>query len=86
MYRVVLSPRAERFYASADRPLGRRLARCFRQLEDDPRKHPNIRALRGELAGYWRYRVGDHRVVYRIDDRARVVAVAIIGHRREVYD
>jgi len=33
----------------------------------------------------WRIRVGDYRVVYRIDDSRRIVDVAVVRHRREVY-
>ena len=42
-----------------------------------------------KLKGYkdlWRVRVGDWRVVYIIDDPAKVVSVTRIAHRREVYD
>jgi mRNA interferase RelE/StbE len=41
-----------------------------------------------KLAGYsdrYRVRQGDYRVVYSIDDAARVVLVVKVGHRREVY-
>jgi mRNA interferase RelE/StbE len=34
----------------------------------------------------WRIRVGDYRIVYEIDDRARTVDVTRIAHRREVYE
>ena len=86
MYEVVLSPEAEAFYADADRPLARRLARCFAQLERDPHRHSNIRRLTGEFAGMSRYRVGDWRVLYRTDDAASRVVVLVIAHRREVYE
>jgi mRNA interferase RelE/StbE len=32
-------------------------------LEQNPRQHPNIKALKGELAGRYRYRVGDYRAL-----------------------
>jgi mRNA interferase RelE/StbE len=35
--------------------------------------------------GDYRVRVGDYRVVYAVDDEERVVIVARIAHRREVY-
>ena len=57
MFEVILSPEAEEFYAAADRPLARKLARCFAQLEGEPRRHNNIKRLSGELAGLLRYRV-----------------------------
>lgn len=86
MFDVILSPEAADFFAAADRPLARKLARCFAQLECEPRRHNNIKRLSGELDGLLRYRVGDWRVVFRIDDlSSRVLALSIV-HRREVYD
>jgi mRNA interferase RelE/StbE len=86
MFEVVLSSSAAEFYAAADRPLAQKLARCFRRLEVEPRKGGNIKALKGEWSRYLRYRVGDWRVIYRIDDQARCVSVLVIAHRRDVYD
>ena len=86
MFEVILSPEAQQFYADADRPLARRLARCFGQLERDPRRHNNIKPLTGKFKGYRRYRVGDWRVVYQIDDKPKRVLVLSIAHRREVYE
>jgi mRNA interferase RelE/StbE len=43
-------------------------------------------ALRGDALGeFWKYRLGDYRVVTRIVDHRLVVVVVRIGHRREVY-
>lgn len=39
--------------------------------------------LRRTLKGYWKLRVGDYRVIYKIT--ARVVTILRIGHRREIY-
>ncbi|ANX03017.1 type II toxin-antitoxin system RelE family toxin [Immundisolibacter cernigliae] len=50
---------------------------------DDPRS--TGRALSGPLGGFWRYRVGDCRVICDIQDGALRVLVVDIGHRREVY-
>ena len=44
-----------------------------------------IKQLKGDLTGYYRYRVGDYRVVYCIDDEQKRVVVTVIAHRREVY-
>jgi hypothetical protein len=57
MFEVVLSPEASDFYANAELPLARKLARCFAQLEREPRRHNNIKRLTGQFAGYLRYRV-----------------------------
>ena len=50
----------------------------------DPRARG--RGLTGALAGYWRYRVGDYRIIATIEDDRLVVIAVHIGHRAEVYD
>jgi mRNA interferase RelE/StbE len=86
MFSVTLSPEARVFYEKADPPLARKLSRCFAQLERNPHRYGNIKRLTGELRGYLRYRVGDWRVVYRVDESAQSVWVVVIAHRREVYE
>jgi mRNA interferase RelE/StbE len=86
MYRVELAPAPRTFYADADHPLAKKLARCFSQLEVDPRRHNNIKALRGDLSGLYRFRIGDWRVIYRIDEKHSSVRVLAIAHRSEVYE
>jgi mRNA interferase RelE/StbE len=50
---------------------------------DDPR---TIGApLKGEHAGYWRWRMGSFRVIARIDDQRITIIIIRIAHRREVY-
>ncbi|MCD5383908.1 type II toxin-antitoxin system RelE/ParE family toxin [candidate division WOR-3 bacterium] len=39
--------------------------------------------LKGEYKGFWRIRVGDHRVVYRIIQKD--VVIVAVGHRKEIY-
>ncbi len=85
MFEVLLLPEAEKFYKKAQRPLAKKLARCFARLEADPRKHANIKPLTGPLAGSYRYRTGEFRVLYKIDDAAHAVYVYKIVHRREAY-
>src|SRR5260370_42651039 len=86
MSEVLLSPEARDFYAAADRPLARKLARCFAQLEREPRRHNNVKRLSGKPIGHFRYRIGDWRVIYRIENRANPVLVLSIAHRHEVYE
>ncbi|MGB9152293.1 MAG: type II toxin-antitoxin system RelE/ParE family toxin [Alphaproteobacteria bacterium] len=50
----------------------------------DPR--PFGSPLRMNLAGLWRYRVGDYRLVCRFEENRLVVFVIKIGHRRDVYE
>lgn len=50
---------------------------------DNPRSYG--KALTGNLAGLWRYRIGDYRLIASIkDDKFTILAISI-GHRRDVY-
>ncbi|MBL8824972.1 MAG: type II toxin-antitoxin system mRNA interferase toxin, RelE/StbE family [Planctomycetia bacterium] len=55
-------------------------------LETEPRKHNNIKPLKGKFKGMLRYRVGDYRVVYFIEESRKKVIVSMIAHRSEVYE
>ncbi|GHP14298.1 hypothetical protein YK48G_17230 [Lentilactobacillus fungorum] len=50
---------------------------------DDP--HSRGKALTSNLSGYWRYRIGDFRVICEIHEDRLVVLVVSIGHRRDIY-
>ena len=51
---------------------------------DDPRAIGE--ALKGsELGHFWKYRVGDYRIIVDIQDVAITVLIVRIGNRREVY-
>jgi len=86
MYRVELSREADRFYRQSDGPTARKLARCFEALERDPRAGNNVKPLKGRFSGAYRYRVGDLRVAYTINDAAVVVYVITVANRRDVYE
>jgi mRNA interferase RelE/StbE len=72
---VELSTKAQDFYKEANQPLAKKLARCFEQLEKEPRHHGNIKPLQGNLAGSYRYRVGEYRVIYRVIEDEQIVRV-----------
>ncbi|MEM3882993.1 MAG: type II toxin-antitoxin system RelE/ParE family toxin [Candidatus Methanomethyliaceae archaeon] len=42
--------------------------------------------LRGELEGYWRWRVGKYRIVYKINETQGVVVFLDVGHRKLIYE
>jgi len=83
MYELFLTHEARRFYEHASEAMVRKLNRCFDLLRENPYDHPNIKALKGPLAGHFRYRLGDYRVLYRIDKQKNQVVVLLIIHRRK---
>lgn len=50
---------------------------------EDPRI--NGKALKGNYNDIWRYRVGDYRILAKIDDHRVIITVVEIGHRKEIY-
>ncbi len=50
---------------------------------DDPRQ--SGKALRGELGEFWRYRAGDYRILFKMEDDILIVLVVKVGHRRDIY-
>ncbi len=82
------------FEAEADRELqrlgavaGKLLTRYLRKrlaTAEDPRRFGH--SLRGDLHGYWRYRIGDYRIIARIEEHRLLVLVVRVGHRKDVYD
>lgn len=72
---------------SLDRQQARRIKRYLDEriaTAENPRSFGG--GLTSKLAGLWRYRVGDYRIIVEIQDQNLVVLALRIGHRREVYD
>jgi mRNA interferase RelE/StbE len=83
-YRVALTAGAERELQRLPAPIIARLWPRIERLVLLPRP-PGCKKLKtGDKQ--WRIRVGDYRVVYEVDDKAKTVDVTRIAHRREVYD
>lgn len=50
---------------------------------ENPRRHG--KALQGNLCNSWRYRVGNYRLIAKIDDGRVIVLVLAVGHRSVIY-
>ncbi|MEH2377630.1 MAG: type II toxin-antitoxin system RelE/ParE family toxin [Nostoc sp.] len=85
-YIVIIGTDAQEFFESSSASLQKKLDRCFERLKIEPRNSPNIKPLKGDLSGYYRYRVGEYRVIYQIDDDLNQVTIILIGHRSRVYE
>lgn len=83
---VEISAFAQRQLRKLDKPAA---ARILDWLDDRIEGGKNPRhfgePLSGKLAGLWRYRIGDFRVICEIQDNRLVVLALSIGHRREIY-
>ena len=78
--------RARRELRRLDRQIQKQILRYFKEriaTNKSPRRFGH--RLRHELQGLWRYRIGDYRVVCRIEDDHLLVLVLVVGHRRSVH-
>lgn len=86
-YEIEFDPGAIDDLRKLDRPIQTRLLGFLKQRVaqlDDPRTLGE--ALSGDrLGNYWKYRVGDWRIICDIQDRKIVVRVLRIGNRRDIY-
>jgi mRNA interferase RelE/StbE len=83
---VSFEPRAFSELKKLDRAAQRRAVRFLETRiagEHNPRDFG--KPLTGDKAGLWRYRVGEYRIVCRIDDAHLAVLVLRIAHRKDVY-
>lgn len=86
-WRIEFHPKAEKELSRLDRDIARRILRFLRErvapLEDprslgEPLMGPDLRR-------FWKYRVGNYRLICHIHDPKVTILVVKIGHRREVY-
>lgn len=86
-WKIDFSPQALRNLDKLDPQIARRILTFLRDRVaklDDPRSIGE--ALKGsELGEFWKYRVGDFRVISRIEDKQLLILVLRIGNRRDVY-
>jgi mRNA interferase RelE/StbE len=81
IYTVLATTAAQRDFRRLPPELKERIRASMKSLSDDPRSQAD--KLVGEDS--YRKRVGDYRIVFRVDDAAREILVVRIKHRREVY-
>ncbi len=87
VWRIEFDDKAKKDLATLDKAIAKRITTFLRERVaklDDPRGIGD--ALKGSrLGAFWKYRVGDYRVIASIEDGALRILVVRIGNRKEVY-
>ena len=80
-WEIELSEHAVKQLAKLDKQTAKRITSKLREVSqlEDPRSRG--KALTGNLAGVWRYRVGDYRILCDINDGRLVILVVDVAHR-----
>lgn len=86
-YRILISRRADKFLYSLQIELRRRILEEITDFENFPFliTHHDLAKLRGK-EGYYRLRVGEVRVILKIDKKTRTVIVEKISYRERAYE
>ncbi len=83
-YKVVYLDQVVKDLENLDKATARKvLNRIETYLVQDPKELG--KALTGDFRGYWRYRWGDFRVIYKIVEREILIYILRIGHRKDIY-
>jgi mRNA interferase RelE/StbE len=83
---VEVTPTARKQLEELDPPIARRILSFLSQRVeklDDPRQIGE--RLHGTLSQFWKYRVGDYRLICSLEHDRFVVLVLRVGHRQEIY-
>ncbi len=83
-YRVRILKVASQDLARLDKPTGRRIVQRINWLSANL-DAIRLEALTGDLAGLYKLRVGDYRVIYEVLWDEETIVIHAIGHRREIY-
>jgi len=84
-YKVSFSPHAVRDYKKLSAEVKTQIQEAIDSLTKNPISGSKVKRLRGKLREYYRYRSGDYRIIYFVDQGGHVVFVDHIQHRRDVY-
>jgi mRNA interferase RelE/StbE len=86
-WQIRIEAGAKKDIAKLDRPVAKRVISFLKErLEklDDPRSIGE--SLKGKKFGeLWKYRVGDIRIIARIEDKGLLILVVRVGHRKNIY-
>ncbi len=83
-YRIEVTPRALKYLKALPTRERQRMADQIDALGNNPRPQ-NCKKLKGR-EDFYRIRVGDYRVVYRIEDDVLLILIVRIGDRKEIYE
>ncbi len=81
-YRVFILPRARKELDALPSPQRDTIELKIDELQQNPRPD-GCKKLTGREG--WRIRLGNYRIIYKIDDTTKIVTVVHVGHRREIY-
>ncbi len=86
MYKIEFIKEAYEEFKKLDKPVQRIIKEKLDLLVKNPEAlKNNIKPLKGDYWGLYRLRVGNYRVVYKMEREKLIILIVRVGHRREIY-
>ena len=82
----VFSSKAQKDFKKLDISIQKRIKTFTQEIENLENPRGKGKALTGDLKGFWRYGIGDYRLVCEILDNELIIYTIKISHRKNVYD
>ncbi len=83
---IIFTKTADKKFQKLDKPIQKRLQKYIQKILDSGEPRDFGKSLQHNLAGLWRYRIGDYRLICVIQDHALMITAIDLNHRKDVYD
>jgi mRNA interferase RelE/StbE len=85
VWTIKFDRKAAKEFKELDKPVQKQMDKFLLKLKKSKNPRNFGEVLTGNLKSFWRYRIGDHRLICKIEDEILTVLVVRVRHRREVY-
>ena len=82
---IIIQPNAKKQLKNLDFTVQKRIAKFIDNLEELENPRIKGKSLAGNLSGFWRYRIGDYRIICDIVDSEITIYILDISHRSKSY-
>lgn len=83
---MIFTPKADKQFSKLDRHLQKRLLVFIDKLETSHNPRLQGKHLKGPYDAYWRYHIGEYRLLCVIEERIMRIVAVKVAHRRHVYN
>ena len=84
-YQIKFDEKGKADFKQLDNSIKLKIKKYFKKLEKVENPKAFGEPLKENLAGYWKYRVGNYRVVAEMKDNELIILVIAVGHRSIIY-
>jgi len=84
--KIQYSDVAKKQFIKLDKSVQKRIKKYLEEVATLENPRSRGKCLVSNLSGYWRYRIGDYRIICQVKDDALLIDVVFLGHRKKIYE